>query len=230
LTPPQANNTNILLAIMSPRNEVFQAIPFDASSDVNEPLIAVCDAEEEDHRLEEKTFSRRFKLSYLLLGLLVGFFDQFAILGVKFLVITTFGASVFTKSNTAMLVISLLCSFFFSAITLVILGFLRNLVAISYSAIGGRSKNFFEEMVLYMEWMFVVGALVGFILAWPMMEAVLLGMRAPIRYGTTTSRVIFPMYCLVTLLVVTFFWRKIMMMYFATHIKPSSSRRSMMAV
>jgi hypothetical protein len=59
--------------MMSPRYEVFQAIPFDASSDVNEPLIAVGDAEEEDRRLQEKTLSR-FKFCYLLLGLLVGFF------------------------------------------------------------------------------------------------------------------------------------------------------------
>jgi hypothetical protein len=195
---------------MSPRNEVFQTIPFDASSDVNEPLIASgAAAEEEDHRLQEKALSR-FKFSYLLLGLLVGFFDQFSILGVKFLVITIWGSNVVTKSTTVIFVISLLCSFFFSIIAFVIFRFLRNLVAISYSGIGGRSKDLLEEMVLCMEWGFVVGALVGFSLAWPMMAALILGMRAQTLYS------------LVTLLVVAFFWSKIMMMYFATHIKPSS--------
>jgi hypothetical protein len=68
---------------MSPRNEVFQAIPFDASSDANEPLIAAGDAEEKDHRLQEKVVSR-FKFSSLLLGLLVGFFSQFSALVVHF--------------------------------------------------------------------------------------------------------------------------------------------------
>jgi hypothetical protein len=34
---------------MSPRNEVFQAIVFHASSDANEALIASGDADEEDH-------------------------------------------------------------------------------------------------------------------------------------------------------------------------------------
>jgi hypothetical protein len=161
---------------MSPRNEVFQTIPFDASSDVNEPLIATGAAEEEDHRLQEKALSR-FKFSYLLLGLLVGFLDQFSILGVTFLVITIWGANDVTMSTTVIFVISLLCSCFFSIITFIIFGFLRNLVATFYSGIGGRSKDMLEEIVFYMELGFVVGALVGFSLAWPMM-AVLLGMSA----------------------------------------------------
>jgi hypothetical protein len=100
---------------MSPRNEVFQAIPFDASSDVNGTLIAVGDAEEEeDHRLQEKVFSR-FKFSSLFLGLLVGFFYQFSTLGMKFLVITIWGEDVVAKSKTDIFVIILLCSFLFSA-------------------------------------------------------------------------------------------------------------------
>jgi hypothetical protein len=122
---------------MSPRNEVFQAMPFDASSDASEPLItAGGDAEEEDHRLQEKVFSR-FKISYGLLGLLVG------------------------------------------------------------SIIGG--------------------ALVDASIVWTM-AALHLGTRAQTMYSH------------VTLLVVAFFWRKIMVMCFATDIKPSSSRRSMMDV
>jgi hypothetical protein len=72
---------------MSRRNEVFQAIPFDAYSDVNEPLIAGRDTEERDHRLEEKVFSR-FKFSFLHLGSLVGFFSQFSTLVINYLLIT----------------------------------------------------------------------------------------------------------------------------------------------
>jgi hypothetical protein len=53
-TPSQTNHTNILLTIMFPRNEIFQAIPFDASSDITEPLIVVGDADEGDYGLRRK--------------------------------------------------------------------------------------------------------------------------------------------------------------------------------
>jgi hypothetical protein len=205
--------TNIYsLAIMSPRSEVFQAIPFDASSDANKPLIAAGDAEDIDHRLEEKAFSR-FKFSSLLIGLLVGFFSQFSILGVIFLVTSIWGEDVDTKSKTDIFIFSLLCSWFYSAIAFVILGSLRHLLAITYSAIGGRSKELPEEMVLHMKSLFVVGALVGMSLAWTM-PAILLGMRARIVCS------------FMALLVVAFFCCIIIMMCFATKIKTSSSRRS----
>jgi hypothetical protein len=73
---------------MSPRHEVFQAVPFNgATSDAKEPLIASGDAEEEDSGLEERDLCS-IKLSSLLLGLLVGFCFQFSTaLGVPVLVI-----------------------------------------------------------------------------------------------------------------------------------------------
>jgi hypothetical protein len=196
---------------MSLRNEVFEAIPFNASSSAAEPLISAGDAEEEDHQLEEKAFSR-FKFSALLLGLLVGFFIQFSTLGANFLVITMWGEDVVTKSKTDIVVFSLLWSFFTSAMAIVILGFLRNLVTITYSAVGGRCKDLLEDMVLHMECRFVVGALVGVCLAWTMTD-ILLGMRAQIVYSLVT-------------LVVALFWCKIMMMCFANESKTSSSRQS----
>jgi uncharacterized membrane protein len=199
-----------------PRNEVFQAIPFDASSDASEPLIAAGDAEEDYHRLQEKVVSR-FKFSYRLSGLLVGFFSQFYFLAAHFLLITVWGEDVVTKSKTRIFVLSLLCCFFFWAIASVISGFLRNRVATAYSAIGGRSKELLDEMVLHMENHFVVGFLIGLSLACTM-SAFLWKMTAQ------------TVYCAVALLVGAFLWYKIMMMRFATNIKPSSSRRSMMAV
>jgi hypothetical protein len=81
---------------MSPPNEVFQTIPFDATSDVTEPFIAAVAAEEEDYRLQEKALSR-FKFSSLLLGLLFGFFYHFSTLGVKYLVISPFGAKMLLR-------------------------------------------------------------------------------------------------------------------------------------
>jgi hypothetical protein len=200
---------------MSHRNEVFQAISFDASSDADEPLIAAGDAEEKDHRLEEKALSR-FKFSSLLLGLLVGFFSHILPLGVDYLLITIWGEDVVTKSKTRIFVFSLLYSFFFWASASVISGFLRNRVATAYSAIGGRSKELLEETVLHMENMSVVGFLIGLSLACTM-AALLLDMTAQ------------TVYCAVASLVGAFFWYKIMMR-FNINIKQSSSRRSMMAV
>jgi hypothetical protein len=132
---------------MSPRNQVFEAIPFNASYDAEEPLITTRDAqEEEDHRLEEKTFSR-FNLTYLLLGFLLGFFYQFSIVEVYVLFFSIWGED--TKSKTAIIVIYLLCSFFFFlAFTLNILEFLRILVTITNSAIGGHSKELLDEIVV----------------------------------------------------------------------------------
>jgi hypothetical protein len=196
---------------MSPRNEVFEAISFDASSDASEPLIAAGDAEERDHRLEDKVVSR-FKFLYRLLGLLVGFFCQFSTLLVNFLLITIWGVDIVTKSKTDAFVFSLLCTFFFSAIVFVISGFLRNRVAITYSAIGGRSNEVLDEMVLHMENHFFVGFLVGISLVCTM---------AAVRLGMLAQTV----YFLVALLVVNLFWYKIIMMRFATNIKPSSSSR-----
>jgi hypothetical protein len=201
---------------MSSRNEVvFQAIPFDASSsDANEPLIAAGDGEDEDHRLDEKAFSR-FKFSSLLIGMLVGFaFSPLFILGVHIWVITVGGEDVDTKSKTDIIVLGLLCSCFYAAFAFVILGFLRILVAITYSAIGGRSKELLDEIVVYMEYRFVVGAHVGTsLVAWTM----------PALFSSTQTSIV---YSFVGPLVVAFFYCKIRMMCFAPNIKSSSSCRS----
>jgi hypothetical protein len=199
---------------MFPRNEIFEAIPFDASSDSKEPLIADGEdaEEEEDHRLGEKVFSR-FKFSSLLLGLLVGYFIRFSILGAIFLGITIFGKYAFTKPATAIVGFRLLWSFFASAITIGILGFLRNLVSFAYSEVGGRSKDVLDVMVFRVESRFFVGATVGFCLGcWTITDS-LLGKRAHTVYSLVT-------------LLVALFWCKIMTMCFATENKTSSSHRS----
>jgi hypothetical protein len=144
----------------------------------------------------------------------VGFFSQLsALLGINVLVITIWGEDAAIKTKTDIFVITLLYSFFFSVIVFVILGFLHNLVTITYSAIVGRSKELLDEMVLHMRCRFVLGAMVDISLAWNM---------AAVLFGTRVQTV----YSLATALVVALFWCKIMMMCFATNIKPSSSRRS----
>jgi hypothetical protein len=192
---------------MSPRNEVFQAIPFDAPSDFSKPLIAAGDAEEEDQGLDEKALSS-FKFSSLLLGLLVGFFIQFSTLGAECLAI--WGKDFVLKSDTDIAVFSLLWSLFTSAMPVLILGFIRNLVTITYSA-GRGSEELLENIMLQLECRFGVGILGGFCLAWTITD-ILLGVRA--RFA----------YCLVAI-VVALFWYKCMMAS-ATYSKQSSSRIS----
>lgn len=165
---------------MTPHKDVFQAIPFNASNDANAPLIvAVGDAEEgEDRQLEAKAFSS-FKFSALLLGLFLGFFSQFSILGALLSLIAFWDEDI---SMTNIVVFSLLSSFFVMGMAIAVLGFLRNLVTITYSAAGGRSKDMVEEMVMHMEYYFCAGVC----LAWTM-TLLLLGTRAQIVVSLVLS-------------------------------------------
>jgi hypothetical protein len=196
---------------MSYRNEIITAIPCHASSEANKPLIPAGDAEqeEEDHRLEEKAFSTR-KISALLLGLLVGFFIQFSIVGSRVLVITLSGEDLVIKSKANIVVFGLLWTFFTEATVIANLRFLRKLVTITYSSAvaGGCSTEMLEEMVWRVECRFLVGVY----LAWTTTGA-LLGMRSQTEFS-------------LVMLVVALVWCKIVMRCFALHRKPTSSRRS----
>jgi hypothetical protein len=207
---------------MPPRSaDVYQAIPFDVSYEVsyeaNEPLIIAAGdagAEEEDgedHRLEENAFSR-FELSALLLGFLHAvFFMKLSVTGANLLVITLFGEDLATRSMTNVAVFSLFWSFFTGAMAIASLGFLRNLVIITYSAVGGRSEYLLEEMILRMEYSFFVGGCLACF-----MTGVLL---RDIRAQTG---------CFLVMLVVALFVYKIIEMCFAKDkdCEPSSSHRS----
>jgi hypothetical protein len=208
ITSTNTNDPDILLAIMSPRNELFQAIPFDASSDANEPLIAAGDAEEEHQGLDEKALSS-FKLSSLLLGLFVGFFIQFSTLGANCLAI--WGNDFVMKSNPDVILFSLLWSLFTSAMPVFMLVLIRNLVKITCSAIGSRSEELLEELILQLDCRFGVGTLAGFCVAWTITD-VLLGMRAQVAYS-------------LFIIAVAFAWYK-MMMASSAESKPSSTHRS----
>jgi hypothetical protein len=217
----------------SSNRPVFLAVPFDASSDADKPLLelapATGDSVVSTPALTGPLFGK-FKLSALMLGLLVGFFIQFSTLGANFLVITLWGEDVISKSKSDIVVFSLLWSFFTSAMAIVILSFLRTLVTITYNAVSAQSEDLLEvssnrsptvadgvqakansltrivsdlqEMVLHMECRFVVGALVGVCLAWTMTDIVL-GMRAQILYSLLT-------------LLVALFWCRVMMHCFSS--------------
>lgn len=187
---------------MSPKAPVFRAVLFDPSADAHKPLLELQPAGGEDKPTLDARMLGKFKLSSMILGLLVGFFIQFSTLGANFLVITIWGEDVISKSKRDIVVFSLLWSFFTSAMAIIILGFLRNLIYITYNAISRRSQDLLDEMVLHMECRFVVGALIGVCMAWTMTD-VLLGMRAQILYSLVT-------------LVIALFWCRVMMFCFAS--------------
>jgi hypothetical protein len=131
---------------------VFLAVPFDATSDADKPLLELTPADGDDEvvssspALDDRVFGK-FKLSSLILGLLIGFFIQFSTLGANFLVITIWGEDVITKSKTDIVMFSLLWSFFTSAMAIIILSFLRNLVTITFNAISSQSQDLLEVSI-----------------------------------------------------------------------------------
>jgi hypothetical protein len=172
-------------------NEVFQAIPLLDSYSAKEPLIAVrrqkkaaAAADETTTRLDDMLFAR-FKLSALLMGVLVGFFIQFSTLGANFLVINIWGEDILNKSRNDIVCFSLIWSFFTSAMAILVLAFLRNIVSIAYLSVLKKSQEMVEEMVLHLECRFVVGALIGVCTAWTITDA-LMGMQAQIVYSMVT--------------------------------------------
>ena len=175
-----------------------------------EPLL-----ERETRRPLETSLFQSFKMSSLVLGLLIGFFIQFSTLGANFLVITLWGEEVVTKSKSDIVIFSLLWSLFTSAMAIIILGFLRNLVTISYSSLR-REEDILEEMILHMECRFVVGALVGVCLAWTMTD-LLLGMKAQIMYSLVT-------------LGVALFWCQIMIKCFVSSERKAERSEPLMIV
>jgi hypothetical protein len=152
---------------MSPRKDVYQAIPYDVSCEANKPLITAASAEEEDveeqdRRLDKKLFARS-KFSALLFGLLLGFLVQLMIIVTKLLLLTFWDEHHATnKSQTIIVVFSLFWSFFAVATIIASLRFLRKLVTSTYSAAGGCSEDLLENMVLHVKCCFGVGTF----LAW----------------------------------------------------------------
>ena len=198
---------------MPPHTEVYLAVPFEVSYEANEPLIAAGDAEEdEDHRLEEKAFSR-FKFSSLLLGLLAGFGMQFSIVGAHLLVILLFGEDLATDSKTTFFVFCLLWTFVTADFLICNWNFLCNLVTITYWTVCGRSQDLLKELGSNLRFN------VGVCLAWTITGAIL-GMRTQTSYASYTLALAIIVFALV--------YCSIVVMSFATDAdrKPPSSRRS----
>jgi hypothetical protein len=201
----------ILLAIMSPRNEVFQAAAvFDTYSDVKEPLIATgadADAEKEDQGPEGRALSS-FRVSSLFLGLLIGFFFQFSALGAGSMAMGNWwligGKDFAVKSTIDYVGFSILWILFTLTTLILILVFIGNLVTIAYSAVGGRSKELLDDMIWELHCHFGVGTVAGVCLAWAITDLML---------------------CSLAILVAVLCWYKVTMAS-VTKSKPSSTRPS----
>jgi hypothetical protein len=201
----------ILLTIMSPRNEVFQAAaPFDTYSDAKEPLIATgadANAEKEEQGLEGRALSS-FRLSSLFLGLLIGFFFQVSALGAGSMVMGNWwvigGKDFVIKSNIDFVGFSILWNLFTLATLILIFAFIGNLVTITYSAVGGRSKELLDDMIWELHCHFGVGTVAGVCLAWAFMDLSL---------------------CSLAIMVVVLIWYKVTIASVANS-KPSSTRPS----
>jgi hypothetical protein len=128
---------------------------------------------------------RRFKMSSLCLGLLVGFFIQASTLGANYLVVTVSGEDVMTTSKKDIVLFSLLWSLFTSGLAIVILAFLRNLVRVTYETDNEEQNDQLDDMILHMECRFVVGALIGVCTAWALTDMIL-GLSVQIVYSFLT--------------------------------------------
>jgi hypothetical protein len=201
----------VFFAIMSTRNGVLQAAaPFDTYSDAKEPLIAASadDSEKEDQGLEERAISS-FKISSLLLGLLISFFFHFSALGASCLAMGNGWVDV--KSTINIVRFSLLSNLFTLTTLVLMLLFIRHLaVTIAYSAVGGgRSKESLQDMIWQLQFHFGVGTVAGACLAWTVLDPLTL--------------------CSLAIMVgVVLYWYKATMLASAAthHSKPSSTRPS----
>jgi hypothetical protein len=150
------------------------------SYDVAEPLL-----KRQKAALFSVEHDRRFKMSSLYLGLLVGFFIQASTLGANYLVVTVSGEDVMTTSKQDIVLFSLLWSLFTSGLAIVILAFLRNLVRATYETENEEQNDQLDDMILHMECRFVVGALIGVCSAWALTDLIL-GLSIQILYSFLT--------------------------------------------
>lgn len=161
----------------------------------SEPLLATMATP-----IMEPALFHRFQRSSLFLGLLVGLFIQASTLGANYLVVSVWGEEVVNTTKQDVIYFSLVWSLFTSALAIVILAFLRNLVQACYQSDDEERNDLLDDMILQMECRFVVGALIGVCSAWALTDLVL-GMSMQIVYSVVT-------------LVVALSWCRIMMWCF----------------
>lgn len=119
------------------------------------------------------------------MGVLIGFLIQLSTLGANYMVMTMWEGDILNKSKTDITTFAVVWSFFTSAMAIIMLALLRNLVSIAYTSVLKKSEDMVEEMILHMECRFVVGALIGVCTAWAVTDA-LVGLETQILYSIAT--------------------------------------------
>lgn len=119
-----------------------------------------------------------FKLSSLVLGLLVGCFIQLSSLGANFLISTRYGSAYNEKGITKEDVFwfSFGWSFFTSAMGIGVLFLLRSIITTSYNVVMKQSQTnnkLTDRLTLHLEYFFSFGALIGVNVSWIVTDVVL---------------------------------------------------------
>jgi hypothetical protein len=136
---------------------------------------------------DSEIISKRFHAYSLGLGLTVGTFMQLSTLGAHFLVLSVLSVDFVKQNSIDTWVLPALYSFCTLAMALIVLGFLRNLLAMAYGS--GRTTdrnqpqlraanddvddNLLQDMLFQLESRFVMGALIGVCLAWTVTDLLL---------------------------------------------------------
>lgn len=145
----------------------------------------------QDFAAPSTRISRNFKTSSVSVGLLVGFSVQMTTLGINVLILDVRGQEYSQMSQKDIAAFSLVWSFMTSAMAIAVLTCVRAL-ATSFIGLLPIEPNKLQlteaiqnEMIQTMEFLFVVGALVGVTLAWIATD-VLLGMEPQFNYSIVT--------------------------------------------
>ena len=128
--------------------------------------------------------SRKFHAYSLGLGLTMGAFMQLSTLGANFLVLSVMDPTVIKNSTLDTIGLPVVYSGLTLVMAMTVLGFMRNLVTLSYQS-GSRSKgldNNFQELLTQLECRFVMGALVGVCVFWTATDIVL-GMQQQVTFA-----------------------------------------------
>jgi divalent metal cation (Fe/Co/Zn/Cd) transporter len=163
------------------------------------PLLSVSNGsaeqdDEDDGNPESRgMFSTYYehKCDALFLGVLAGFFIQFATLVVNFLVLYNRGDNILRQSRNDFVCFSLAWSFVTSTLSIVILNCLRNVMSATYTislrrtSSKNNSKGRVEERILLLDCLFVVGALIGLCVAWTATD-LLIGAHAQAIHSAAT--------------------------------------------
>lgn len=139
----------------------------------------------------DQRVTKYFKISSIVLGLIIGLFIQFSTLGANWLIISMFGEEAIVSASGRKLVLySFLWSIVTSAMSMWMLKYLRDLVNLiqvqgNDNESGELVRRRHEFVLQQLESRFVCGALMGVNFAWILTD-MLLGLHVEMMYSFVT--------------------------------------------